>query len=410
MWLFEKIEQIGKLFFQRDEQDKSIIRNEKNVNKLITEEDILEYLEERKNPIIEKEERFSVTEEDILKYLDEERIKDGAERKREISVKTIKTSDNGENPNLEQKGRNYAISDIHGMYGSYMDVIGGLEEKDTLYVIGDVVDRGKNGISILQDMMKRKNVKFILGNHEWQMIQVLDLIKKYNLDEKDIVNYCKAGEEAYYERINRQDPEIAEQCRKNKEDILKQVKDKKLYEDDMILMYIWMLENLGVYTLDEYLQLPQKQQEDIYNYLTDAYVLAKKQVGEEKILLVHASPPEADYLIKNADNKPEGGIRYSSLVKNTDRKYSETFLAICTETRNKNEGFEFWRGHGYKTIYGHTPSRGHIKNNIKNNAVCIDAGCAYKGKLALYCLEDGKVKYIEPKEDFVNKEDNYREL
>jgi serine/threonine protein phosphatase 1 len=62
---------------------------------------------------------------------------------------------------------NYACSDIHGNFEVYNKVINKLSENDTLYIIGDVIDRGADGIKILQDIMKRDNVKFILGNHEW---------------------------------------------------------------------------------------------------------------------------------------------------------------------------------------------------------------------------------------------------
>ncbi len=40
------------------------------------------------------------------------------------------------------------------------------QDTDTLYVLGDVIDRGLKGIQILLDMMARPNVVPILGNHE----------------------------------------------------------------------------------------------------------------------------------------------------------------------------------------------------------------------------------------------------
>ena len=54
----------------------------------------------------------------------------------------------------------YVMSDIHGMYDKYiemMDLID-LKETDTLYILGDIIDRGVNSMKILQDMMKRSNV------------------------------------------------------------------------------------------------------------------------------------------------------------------------------------------------------------------------------------------------------------
>lgn len=47
-----------------------------------------------------------------------------------------------------------------------------------MYVLGDVIDRGKDGIKILQDVIKRKEkgqVEFLVGNHELMMVQSLFL-------------------------------------------------------------------------------------------------------------------------------------------------------------------------------------------------------------------------------------------
>ena len=64
----------------------------------------------------------------------------------------------------------FACSDIHGNFEAYMKVINKLSENDKLYIIGDVIDRGADGIKILLDIMKRDNVEFILGNHEWMLL------------------------------------------------------------------------------------------------------------------------------------------------------------------------------------------------------------------------------------------------
>ena len=69
----------------------------------------------------------------------------------------------------------YVISDIHGCYDKYIKMIDliGLSDSDTLYVLGDVIDRGPDGIKILFDMMQRKNVIPIIGNHESMALGVM---------------------------------------------------------------------------------------------------------------------------------------------------------------------------------------------------------------------------------------------
>lgn len=63
----------------------------------------------------------------------------------------------------------YAISDVHGRYDKYVAMLRtiNLRPDDTLYVLGDVVDRGPDPIGVLRDMAARPNVIPILGNHEF---------------------------------------------------------------------------------------------------------------------------------------------------------------------------------------------------------------------------------------------------
>ena len=62
----------------------------------------------------------------------------------------------------------YAISDLHGCYEKYVKMLEkiNLSDNDTLYVLGDIIDRESGGIDILLDMMNRPNVKPVIGNHE----------------------------------------------------------------------------------------------------------------------------------------------------------------------------------------------------------------------------------------------------
>ena len=70
----------------------------------------------------------------------------------------------------------YVMSDIHGnsmRFNSIMDQIN-LQPEDTLYVLGDVIDRYPDGIRILRLLMNLPNVKMLLGNHEYMMLNALD--------------------------------------------------------------------------------------------------------------------------------------------------------------------------------------------------------------------------------------------
>ena len=70
----------------------------------------------------------------------------------------------------------YVMSDIHGNLDRFESVMNqiDLRPEDTLYVLGDVVDRFPHGIEILQRIMKMPNAQMLLGNHEYMMLDVVD--------------------------------------------------------------------------------------------------------------------------------------------------------------------------------------------------------------------------------------------
>lgn len=72
----------------------------------------------------------------------------------------------------------YIIADIHGCYPEFMELLGkiGFCDDDELFVLGDAMDRGPEPIKVIQDLMSRPNVSYILGNHDDMMLQSLDFL------------------------------------------------------------------------------------------------------------------------------------------------------------------------------------------------------------------------------------------
>lgn len=65
----------------------------------------------------------------------------------------------------------YVCSDIHGAYNKFKALLKKIKfnDNDQLYILGDVIDRGMEPIPLLLDIMERKNVTLLLGNHECMM-------------------------------------------------------------------------------------------------------------------------------------------------------------------------------------------------------------------------------------------------
>lgn len=69
----------------------------------------------------------------------------------------------------------YVMSDIHGeaeRFYAMLDKIG-FSKSDTLYILGDVIDRGPDGIELLQYIMASRNIELLMGNHEYMCMMSL---------------------------------------------------------------------------------------------------------------------------------------------------------------------------------------------------------------------------------------------
>lgn len=84
----------------------------------------------------------------------------------------------------------YVLSDIHGNLARFESVMNqiNLQSDDTLYLLGDVVDRYPQGIKILRQIMKMPNVKMLMGNHEYMMLKAIGHCRDA-ADEKENTNW-----------------------------------------------------------------------------------------------------------------------------------------------------------------------------------------------------------------------------
>jgi len=67
----------------------------------------------------------------------------------------------------------YVCSDIHGQYNLFVKLLKAVKfgKDDVMYVGGDVVDKGPDGIRLLQLVKNTPNIHVIMGNHEYQFVK-----------------------------------------------------------------------------------------------------------------------------------------------------------------------------------------------------------------------------------------------
>lgn len=145
----------------------------------------------------------------------------------------------------------YVMADIHGYYDLYFDFLNstGFNDNDTLYIIGDIIDRGSDGIKLLQDVMKRKNVIALMGNHERMMLPIFEEISYNPSDAKDII------------------------------------------KEEMCISQIGQEE-----TLNDFANLSQKEQLDIIYFIKQMPVYLEISVDGQEYILVHAGLPDFEEL------------------------------------------------------------------------------------------------------------------
>ena len=108
------------------------------------------------------------------------------------------------------KGRIFASGDWHGCGKVAKQVLDYLGPNDTLYFLGDAIDRGRDGLAIFDELIADPRVIFIKGNHEAMMADAIPSIVK-DLEERECFDPCafgyrlwfqNGGEETAYKFLN----------------------------------------------------------------------------------------------------------------------------------------------------------------------------------------------------------------
>lgn len=229
--------------------------------------------------------------------------------------------------------RTFVMSDIHGCYREYQRLLQIIRfrEEDTLYIIGDCVDKGDAPMELLKDMMSRPNVVPLMGNHDLEALVILRKLEEVQ----------PGGAE----------PDAA---------FAESVKD-------------WLTDG-GQTTLNGFLELPPEERRDILEYLKTFMPYLEIEAGGKKYLLIHGGlePFVPGQRIEDYDilqlllSRPDYEKRYFQ-----DR-YTITGHTPTPVIQKKNQG---------------TVIR-------KNNHLAIDCGCVYGYRLAAVCLETGREYYV----------------
>lgn len=230
----------------------------------------------------------------------------------------------------------YVISDIHGEYDLFMELIDiiKLKETDTLYILGDILDRGPHPIKVLLKLMEMPNAVCIVGNHELMALECLEFL-------------CK---EITEETIAGIDSEMV---------------------DNLIT---WQM-NGSITTTDEFHKLDPETRQDVIDFIKDFLIYEELTVGRKDYLLVHGGL---------GSYAPEKGIEDYSIED-----------LVWERADYETQYFD-----DIYVVTGHTPTQGIEGNPRPgyiyqaNNHIAIDCGCYLSGgRLSAICLDTGEEFY-----------------
>ena len=73
----------------------------------------------------------------------------------------------------------YVMADIHGHYDKYIKMLEQIQfsDNDTLYVLGDVIDRSSDGIKQVPEIMNAPNMVLILSNQKKYFLNIQKIIR-----------------------------------------------------------------------------------------------------------------------------------------------------------------------------------------------------------------------------------------
>lgn len=228
----------------------------------------------------------------------------------------------------------YLMSDIHGEYDKFLDMldeIGFDDEEDTLYILGDMIDRGEESVELLLDIADRPNVIPIMGNHEFTALYMLGELG----DDMDI---------------------------------------DSLPAEKLAALGLW-LEDGGKPTFDGIMKLSPEDRRFVKMFLEDLPLYEAVDSEDASYILVHSGIGNFDPDKKLSEYTAEE-LAFTRVDPDTPCFDDESVFVVSGHTPTKLIT-------GKNEIYR------------SGNNICIDCGATFGGRLGCLCLETDEEFYID---------------
>lgn len=198
----------------------------------------------------------------------------------------------------------YVVSNLHGCleeYRTLLQTIGFRNDKDVLYVLGDIVDYGPESMELINDMSLRLNVYPIAGEHDYTAAKMLigyEKMCKTGTHDADFVDEMTAwiqdGGQPTMEAYRKLDKDA-------QEGIIDYLTDMPLYEEVTVGGREYLLLHQGIYDFTPNLELDELEPTDFFSESLDP---TEKYFDDKTIIVGHTPTTE--------DNGGAGRIFYGN--------------------------------------------------------------------------------------------------
>ena len=215
----------------------------------------------------------------------------------------------------------YVVSDLHGqnkVFKKGLQVID-FKKEDQLYVIGDAVDRGPDGVEILKRIMQSENMDLLLGNHEFMMLNSVDRSGKA----------CCNGESTE----------------------------------------LWLYYNGGEETFERYERLSDEERKELLVWLDGRLLIKTLEVGGKQICLTHS------YYIPQCENKPFSEMKHERCA--WEIVWKSMYRSGSTHCRDVYSKYDYTFITGHVPVQRLNPEDKIFAPYIRGNVYDIDGGCAF---------------------------------
>jgi bis(5'-nucleosyl)-tetraphosphatase (symmetrical) len=257
----------------------------------------------------------------------------------------------------------WVIGDVHGCWLTLQRLLENIQwrpDRDALWFVGDLVNRGPSSLDVLRWAYgNRGKLTAVLGNHDLHLLaRAAGAAKKRKEDSLEEILAAP-----------------------DREELLEWLRARPLAHrfGPYVMVHAGLAPEWGI-------ELMTGLAESVASRLAD-------DDGDEAVRLLYAGRKVPWSVDLRGDDQLAAAAAIFTRMRMVDRE-GRAQLDYAGPPGAAPDGWQPWytksavRSQGYRLLFGHWAQFGFYR---AHDAICLDSGCVYGGRLTALCLNDGKV-------------------